>query len=123
MRHKKVISGIVLAVALLGNSERASAETNFPYSLEKLADAIFIAEGGVKTSHPYGILDKYKHTTPRQACINTIKHKYKDWVSEGSHGDFLAYLQSKYAPRHVLNDPHDLNKNWLSNVRRLYGVS
>ena len=45
--------------------------------INRLATAIFYAEGGAKTKHPYGILTTYKHTTPRQACINTIKHRLR----------------------------------------------
>jgi hypothetical protein len=86
------------------------------YDVERLATAIYHAEGGSVTIHPYGILEKYKTTTPRQACINTILHKHHDWVALGSHGDFLTYLASKYCPVGAANDPTGLNKNWLKNV-------
>lgn len=86
---------------------------------ERLADAIYKAENS--TAHPYGIMVKYKHTTPRQACINTCKHKWRDWVEQGSRGDYLEYLASKYAPIGVANDKaYNLNRHWLSNVSRLY---
>lgn len=84
--------------------------------VEKLADAIYLAEGGSKTRFPYGILKKYKHTSPRQACINTIRHKHADWVKGGRKGDFLSYLASKYAPIGASNDPTGLNRNWKANV-------
>ena len=87
------------------------------YTSNQWADAIYIAEGGAKTRHPYGILAKYKHTTPRQACINTVKHKYRDWVKAGQQGAFLAYLGAKYCPVGASNDPDGLNKNWISNVK------
>jgi len=83
-------------------------------NLDKLANAIYHAEGGVKTRHPYGILTKYKHTTPRQACINTIKHALRDWNGEG---DFITFLGSRYCPIGTSNDPRGLNKNWVKNVR------
>jgi hypothetical protein len=82
-----------------------------------LADAIFWAEGGPNTNHPYGILKKYKTTTPRQACINTINHALRDW--DGS-GDFISFLGSRYCPVGAANDPTGLNKNWIKNVRKLY---
>lgn len=85
--------------------------------VDKLADAIYIAEGGAKTKYPYGILTKYKKTTPRQACINTIKHAWNDWDGKG---DFIAFLGSRYAPLNAKNDPRGLNKNWVKNVRRFY---
>lgn len=85
------------------------------YSNEQIADAIYYAEGGAKTNHPYGILIKYKITTPRQACINTIKHARRDWNGKG---DFIEFLGSRYCP--VVgadNDPKGLNKNWVKNVK------
>lgn len=87
----------------------------YAYTTEELATAIGKAENS--KSHPYGIMAHYKHTTPRQACINTINHALRDWKAEGSRGDFLEYLQKRYAPIGAENDPNNLNKNWLKNVR------
>ena len=86
-------------------------------NIEKLADAIYIAEGGAKTSHPYGILKKYKTTTPRQACINTIKSNPKRWNGKG---DFIEFLGKTYCPVGAKNDPKGLNKNWVKNVKYYY---
>jgi len=86
----------------------------FAYTDNQIADAIYLAEGGVKTSHPYGILAHYKHTTPRQACLNTIAHAYRDWDSKG---DFIEFLGSRYCPIGADNDPTGLNKNWVKNVK------
>jgi hypothetical protein len=85
------------------------------YSDESICNAIYKAEGGSKTAHPYGILKHYKHTTPRQACLNTIAHCRRDW---NGFGDFIDYLGSIYAPtKNCGNDPKGLNKNWVKNVR------
>jgi hypothetical protein len=84
------------------------------YSNDEIANAIYRAEGGSKTSHPYGILAHYKTTTPRQACLNTIAHARRDWNGEG---DFVSFLGSRYAPLNVANDPTGLNRNWISNVK------
>lgn len=86
------------------------------YTDIQIANAIYHAEGGAKTKHPYGILAHYKHTTPRQACLNTIAHARRDW---NGRGDFLEFLQKRYCPIGAKNDPRGLNKNWLKNVRRL----
>lgn len=111
---------IVGAIALsLGHGCReAHAEPSevVGYNVERLADAIYLAEGGAKTRHPYGILAKYKTTTPRQACINTIRSKHKEWVALGRKGDFITYLGSRYAPIGAKNDPTGLNRNWVKNV-------
>ena len=71
-------------------------------NFERLANAIYKAEGGAKTRHPYGILAKYKHTTPRQACMNTIAHAYKDWNKQG---DFIRFLQKRYCQVGASIDP------------------
>lgn len=84
------------------------------YTNDQIADAIYLAEGGSKTSHPYGILTHYKHTTPRQACLNTIRHARRDWDGKG---DFIEFLGKRYCPVGAENDPRGLNKYWVKNVR------
>jgi len=87
-------------------------------NIEKLADAIGKAENS--KSHPYGIMVKYKQTTPRQACINTIKSALKRWNGQG---EFIPFLAKTYAPIGASNDPTNLNKNWIKNVSHFYNKS
>ena len=82
----------------------------------QLANAIYKAENS--TAHPYGIMQHYKHTTPRQACLNTIKRVRKEWDGRG---DFIAYLAKIYAPIGASNDPKNLNVNWVKNVKYYLG--
>lgn len=82
-----------------------------------LADSIYIAEGGTKTKHPYGILAHYKKTTPRAACVNTIKHALRDFTD----GDFIAFLGSRYCPIGSDTD-NGTCKYWVNNVRRIYDI-
>ena len=84
------------------------------YTNEQIVNAIYLAEGGANTRHPYGILAKYKHTTPRTACLNTVRHARKDFDGKG---DFILFLQRRYAPIGVKNDPKGLNHNWYNNVK------
>lgn len=84
----------------------------FAYTNDQIADAIFKAENS--KTHPYGILTHYKTTTPRQACLNTIAHALRDWNGEG---DFIEFLGSRYAPIGATNDPTNLNRNWVKNVK------
>ena len=87
------------------------------YTLDQLVTAIGKAENS--KTHPYGIMVKYRHTTPKQACLNTVKHKYRLWQymrSTGYPEAFLPYLASVYAPLNASNDPYGLNRNWLKNV-------
>ena len=108
-----VILMLIVVMASSCNIREARAE-NEGYSNEQIANAIYKAEGGAKTRHPYGILAHYKHTTPRQACLNTIAHARRDWNGKG---DFLLFLQRRYCPIGASNDPKGLNKNWLKNVK------
>lgn len=88
----------------------------------KLCKAIYFAEGGAQTRHPYGIMTKFKHTSPHQACLNTVRHKYSDWQKSGSNSQFLTYLASKYCP--VSSDTDNGTcQYWENNVRRLYANS
>ena len=99
---------VTLILALMCKACFAEVFTN-----SQIASAIYKAEGGTKTNYPYGILTKYKHTTPRQACLNTIEHARRDFNG----GDFVSFLGSRYCPVGAANDPQGLNKNWIKNVK------
>ena len=115
----KIISLLLVFSLLTSFTQSAFANPDF----ERLADAIYKSEGGSKTRHPYGILAKYKHTTPRQACINTCKSKYKAWAESDKSLSYLEYLGSKYAPTiNASNDPTGLNKNWVKNVKYFLSI-
>lgn len=101
-----------LFIFLCVSSPQAQAKVN----VEKLADAIKVSEAS--KSHPYGIMQRYKRTTPRQACINTIKHAIKDY--RGNDSGFIEFLGKRYAPIGAKNDPTNLNKNWTNNVQAIY---
>jgi len=107
---------LIVMVFLLSTEARAAEVIN----VERLADAIYKAEGGAKTSHPYGILKKYKTTTPRQACINTINSALKKFANQTKETDFIYFLSLTYCPIGAANDPTGLNKNWVKNVRFFY---
>ena len=99
------------------------AHANEPINVNKLANAIYIAEGGAKTKHPYGILAEYKTTTPRQACINTIKTNIRKWNKAGNVGDykeFIVFMGKTYCPIGAKNDPTGLNRHWVKNVTYHY---
>ena len=81
----------------------------------RLADAIFKAEGGENSNHPYGIHGKFDQS-PREICINTIRHQWDNWAQCGRKGEFIAFLGAHYAPEGAENDPDGLNSNWVKNV-------
>lgn len=114
--HSFVVGNLSLVYA----SEVARNSSIQIVNIDVLADAIYRAEGGAKTRHPYGIIKKYKTTTPRQACINTIKSNLKRYRASKSTEDFITFMSRSYCPIGAENDPTGLNKNWVKNVRYYY---
>ena len=111
---KKVLFTLgITGLVILGSCSICHA-----YTVDQLATAIGKAENS--KSHPYGIMTRYWHTTPRQACINTIRHYLRNWRKStqetGLETSFLPYLASHYAPIGASNDPNGLNRNWIRNV-------
>jgi hypothetical protein len=110
-----------LLAFLMGSVSPASARLSpatpsHAYTDTQIVDAIYIIEGGAKTRHPYGILKKYKVTTPRQACFNTVAHARRDWEKSPKSKPFTTFLRDRYCPLNAKNDPKGLNKNWLKNL-------
>jgi len=112
-----LVKTIVLAIVVFFMLSREAMAGEPFYSNEEIADAIYLAEGGAKTNHPYGILAHYKHTTPRQACINTIKSARIRFAKQSKETDFVYFLSLTYCPIGAKNDPTGLNKNWIKNVK------
>jgi hypothetical protein len=115
---------IILAVVVLFLAMCFQAGAQMPcpsYTDQQLANSIYWAEGGAKTKHPYGILAKYKHTTPRQACLNTIRSAVKRFEKQTAEKDFIHFLSLTYCPIGVANDPTGLNVNWERNVKYFLG--
>lgn len=86
---------------------------------ERLADAIWHAEGGKKAKVSHGILSVPTRSPAhaRAICLNTIRNNWGRWEAKGRPGDFIDYLGAVYAPVGAKNDPKGLNKNWPRNVR------
>lgn len=85
------------------------------YSVDRLADAIWMAEG-VNSRHTYGVMQQFSNTTPRQACINTIRHAMDDWNGRGC---FVAFLAGRYCPPSV--DPVG-HRRWVRNVKSILAL-
>jgi len=84
-----------------------------------VADAIYLAEGGAKTRHPYGVLSVpvSGEAEARKVCLNSIRNSRKRWEDAGRPGDWLEYFARRWCPVGAKNDPQGLNKNWVKNVR------
>ena len=107
-----VIMLLIMGIALLWAGKAWSAEV-IPDSAE-ICEAIKKAEGNPN----YGILGKIKGNDYAKACRQTADHAKRDYPKEGLDGqDFISFLGSRYAPIGVSNDPKNLNKNWIGNVK------
>ena len=101
---------LIIGLVLIGQ------DPAWAYTDAQIVDAIYIAEGGRATKHPYGILKKFKTTTPRQACFNTVRRLRGTWNGKG---DLIAHIGKTYCPVGAANDPRGLNKNWVPNVNAI----
>ena len=119
MKTARVLCLLFAFIALSSGGIAWGAYASVPIE-ERLANAIYKAEGGHRTAHPYGIIARYKRTSPRQACINTIRHRHALWLKTGQKEGFIEYLSKTYAPIGASNDPTGLNKNWVKNVTHFY---
>ena len=84
---------IFIICILMGISSLVYAES---YTDIQICNAIWYAEGGSRTAFPYGILKHYEHTTPRQACLNTIKTCRKLFAKQKIENDFICFLDDFY---------------------------
>ena len=108
LKKRCALGGFILFIFLI------TATAFGEYSNEELANAIYKAENS--KSHPYGILTHYKTTTPRQACINTIKSSKKRFALQTKEKDFIHFLSLTYCPIGCDND-NGTNKFWVKNVK------
>lgn len=83
---------------------------------DKIANAIYRAEGGAHTRFPYGIMSLKVHSAgqARHVCLITIENNWKRWQAAGCHGDFIDFLADRYCPPSV--DPQG-NAHWKHNVK------
>lgn len=92
----------------------------------KVADAIYKAEGGKHARYAYGIKSvKYRGVgNAREICLRTIRHAHKDWVSGGCKGEFLTFLRDRYCPvrGNITANEKRLNVHWLKNVKKFMGA-
>jgi hypothetical protein len=95
--------------------------------VNKMADAIYKAEGGTKAKSPYGVLSiNLKGKTPeakkaeaRQITINSIRNNWKRWLATDKTKDFVDFMADRWCP--ISADPVG-NRNWKSNVKKFMGI-
>ena len=89
-------------------------------TITNIVDAIYRVEGGTNTSHPYGILSHYNHTSPRQACFNTVKHAMYDYKVHNIDRAFIYFLADRYCPPSADKQG---NLNWKVNMVRILNIT
>jgi hypothetical protein len=106
----KTIKSLILASAIMPAISSSGATNLNQHLIDRIADAIYIAEGGPNTNYPYGI-KSVKTTHYRRTCELTIVHNYRLW---NGRGDFIVYLGNHYCPAETDFIGH---KNWINNVK------
>ena len=108
---KNFFCAIVLLISFVWSARAALPQTE----ASRIADAIFVIEGGAKAKVPYGILSMKVRNEEhaRQICINTIQNTHARWIKSGKPGEFLHFLANRYCP------PSDSagNRNWKKNIK------
>jgi hypothetical protein len=102
-----------------GVSTQARASEIKPADFGRVVDAIYKIEGGARAKKPFGILSVpcNDYAACRKICANTVRNNYKRWERAGRPGSYLKFLADRYCPVGAENDPRNLNRNWLGNLR------
>lgn len=107
--------GIVLFSSCNVQSVRAE---EIKYTNDQIANAIYKAEGGAKTRHPYGIksINTYGNKEyARKICLNTIRNNRKRFAKQTKYKDFILFLGSRFCPTNIPSE-YSLNRHWVKNV-------
>ena len=80
-------------------------------TLDQVVTAIYRVENS--TTHPYGIMTHYVHTSPKQACMNTVLHAARDYHMVNVDKKFIYYLANRYCPP---STDKQGNLNWKANM-------
>ena len=126
------------ALSMLNNSKQRAKRNNIEptdYEIVSMLFAIRRGEGG-RRGRQFGVLtpaameqpgDTDQQTLDRQAgwAASILNKRKNEWSSmpvneQSKYQGFHHYLQTKYAPHGVKNDPTGLNKNWLNNFKTHY---
>jgi hypothetical protein len=106
---------LLLSLLVASNCPHLRSET---LDAQRLADAIYLAEGGPRAKVPYGILSVNVRDAAeaRAVCLRTIAHAWRDWSATRDPRPFFNFLADRYCP------PSDSagNRHWKHNVNYLY---
>lgn len=110
-----------IAVACLSLISSCEPSPAWAFNLEdeRLATAVWHAEGGTKAKVAYGVLS-VKVAGPgeaRQVTLRSIRNHRQRHAAHSCGLGFLDCWSRRWAPLNASNDPDGLNRNWLRNVR------
>ena len=116
-----LVVALILGIASCDPLPAFGATASHEIEAERVAEAIYRAEGGARAKVAYGVLSVKGRNDQeaRQVCLNSIRNSRKRWERAGHPGDWLAYFQKRWAPINAGNDSRNLNQNWLRNVRAI----
>lgn len=99
---------------------RTELDAHMDNYYNQVVDAIYLAEGGAKTRHPFGILSVKcnGYVDCREVCYRTVRNNYHRWIDSGRIGEYLQFLANRYCPVGAENDKTGLNRHWLGNVSK-----
>jgi hypothetical protein len=82
---------------------------------ERLADAIYRAEGGTNTRYPYGVMSvKVKGVAEaRRVCLVSITNNWRRWEASGRTNCFITHLTDRWCPSKTDKKG---NENWNKNI-------
>jgi hypothetical protein len=83
----------------------------------QMANAVKRAENNGR-NHGVLSVNTANEAEASQVLDNSIYNNFVRWHQAGRPGKFVDFMQQRWAPLGVKNDPHNLNKNWAPNVRK-----
>ena len=109
-----------MAFAALWMASSASA-SEFPHDeAQRIANAIWRAEGGLHAATPYGVRGATNHAHARATVLRIISERWQSYevmLERGTaRSSFIEFVGERYAPPHA----HHLNRNWARNVAAIY---
>lgn len=83
----------------------------------QISSAVKVAEGNPRN---HGVLSVPTANEGQASTVlnNSIYNNFVRWDAAGRPGKFIDFVQQRWAPIGVANDPNNLNKNWSGNVRK-----
>jgi hypothetical protein len=83
----------------------------------QIAAAVKVAEGNPRN---HGVLSVPTANAGEASKVlsNSVYNNFVRWNQAGRPGKFVDFMQQRWAPIGVSNDPNNLNKNWAGNVRK-----